>query len=70
MRVFAILYDPTQTVCPVEADDAEHARRIIAESLNADVSKYRVYDTAIDADMQAIVDFMSLCVADEPKEQS
>ncbi len=71
-RVFVIMHDETQQVCPVEANNAEEARVMIAEKLGCDVSGCPVYDAENDEDMQIIIsivqDHIDKCAIFESKE--
>lgn len=58
-RVFVIMYDPSQLVCPVFARDADQAREIVAGKIGVDMSDQPVYDASNDEDVQAIIDIIA-----------
>jgi hypothetical protein len=46
-RIFVMLHEPTERICPVKADNAEEARAIIAARLGislAEARKWPIYD--------------------------
>ncbi len=54
-KLYVIMHDETQTVCPTEAESPDEARTIIGEMLGKDVSHCVVYDTSKAEDVDAVI---------------
>ena len=56
-RLFVLMYDPTEQICPVEADTPDDAYRQIAERLGisiAEAQAWPLYDGHDDDDLATI----------------
>lgn len=68
-KLYVIMHDETQTVCPAEADTPEEARAIIGERLGKDVSGCVLYDSSKAEDIDAIIAIVANALVWHPQEQ-
>jgi len=62
MTLFVMMYDPTQQICPVEAESPEAARVLIAKKLGisaAEAAAWPLYDADNAADIKQIISIVA-----------
>lgn len=65
MTIYIVMCDDTQTVCPVEANNPNEARELIAAKLGRDVGNEPIYNTDKEEDIEAIVSILKAHLENE-----